>query len=95
MPADPNETKRKGPGRPAYTTPRVTRLIGFNKDLFDEVQTIIRDPFSGKPKWGSLPQLVNMLLAEWLEKQRKQLGNNHPELDKDLTTGYNDRSKTE
>jgi hypothetical protein len=66
---------RGKPGRPRYAVPRVRRHISFNANTLAEVSVLLEDPFLKAMKYGSLSALVNILLEDWVRKQRKNKEN--------------------
>ena len=56
--------------RPKLDRP-VHKRIHIPSSVHDEVEIILSDPLSGRPRWGAFSALVTQLLREWLDKRRK------------------------
>jgi hypothetical protein len=59
------------PGRKPLAIPRERVSIFVSQDILAEVKLILADPLSGQARWGGWTNLVDGLLREWVDKQRK------------------------
>lgn len=51
--------------------PKVPMCIYLNPTVHRELKILLLDPKYGKTQYGSLSQLIESLIVEWLDKIRK------------------------
>ena len=61
-------------GKKPLIDPPVCKRISLPGSIVFEVEEILHDPVRGKVTYGAFGKLVAQLLAEWVEKKRKQKG---------------------
>lgn len=60
-------------GRKALTIPNIDWKIRVRSTLAAEVELLLLDPVRGRASYGDRSALINTLLEEWVEKQRKNV----------------------
>lgn len=65
-------SKRKGPGRPARSTPAERLTVLVPEPLMAEVRLVLLDPTYNRIKYGGLSGLIEELLRGWVEDKRKE-----------------------
>lgn len=59
-------------GRPAASDPNVYWEVGIPASLAAKVELALYDPVFGKIRYGARAELIQRLLAQWLEERRPQ-----------------------
>lgn len=62
---------KRGPA--PRTIPNIRWRVDVRQDLAASVELLLLDPVSGTIAYGARNQLLNTLLAEWLEKQKAEV----------------------
>lgn len=62
-------------GRKPYSVPPVEWNVSLDGSIAAQVELLLSDPLTGRPRHGARAKLINQLLADWLERQKKQLDN--------------------
>lgn len=66
-----------GRGRPKKHDTPVSWYVSIPSSLAAEVELILLDPLTGRPRFGERSQLVELLLRDWVEKMRLTSGAPH------------------
>jgi hypothetical protein len=62
-------------GRKRHVDRPVKWTLNIRESLAGQVAVLLSDPVTGKPKAGARSKLINRLLAEWLEEQKRKYEN--------------------
>lgn len=70
---NPNDRVHTGqPGRPRTAMKRVRLHIQLNEDLHQQLEEVFKDPLRDRIKCGSISNLCNALIADWLKQREKK-----------------------
>ena len=57
--------------RRSITPPTTVGLIRLPPELAEEVHRLLQDPRTGRKRYGSLQNLMTILLTNWVEEHRQ------------------------
>lgn len=63
------------PGRKPLADPRIPWRVYIRSKLAAEVELLLLDPMRQKVKYGSRGELIESLLEDWVDAQRKSAQN--------------------
>lgn len=62
--------------QPRRTVPSAPKLIRIDSEVLTKVEFLLLDPTKGKPKHGAFSKLVERLLRDWVQEQRRHQNGN-------------------
>jgi len=68
-------------GRKPYRIPPVEKKLSLPGEVVTQVELLLADPLTGRPRHGAWSRLCTKLLRAWLAEQRRPAKNNPPEGD--------------
>lgn len=61
----PSPSRRSASGRPQHTDPPRLWEISLPSSLCTHIEALLRDPLTGRTRYGARSQLIERLLREW------------------------------